>query len=213
MRERSEAIRVIISFITPFRKLPRRSNLQSKVRDSRCGLGLRERSGAIRVIISFITPFRKLPRRSSLRSKVRDSITEKKRFAKQNAERKNMSISIGSGTGYDSFISRLQTDSAKSSTSKAASLESKLSASKLEDASDEELMEVCKTFESYLVEKVLEKTKKTLTDSEEEDTPYMNVFGDKLYQEYADQITEHGDLGLAQQLFNAMKRDFGAKIQ
>ena len=124
-----------------------------------------------------------------------------------------MSISIGNGTGYDSFISRLQTESAKSSTGKAASLESKLSSSKLEDASDEELMEVCKTFESYLIEKVLEKTKKTLTDSEEEDTPYMNVFGDKLYQEYADQITEHGDLGLAQQLFNAMKRDFGAKIQ
>ncbi|MBO4337315.1 MAG: rod-binding protein [Lachnospiraceae bacterium] len=120
-----------------------------------------------------------------------------------------MSISINSG--YDSFISALNTDNAKNSASKAASLQSKLSNSKLEDASDEELMEVCKTFESYLIEKVLEKTKKTLTDSEEEDSPYMNVFGDKLYQEYANQITEHGELGLAQQLYEAMKRDFGAK--
>ena len=123
-----------------------------------------------------------------------------------------MSISIGSNSGYDSFISRLNTDNAKSKASEAAALESKLSNGKLEDATDEELMEVCKSFESYLLEKVLEKTKKTLTDSEEEDTPYMNLFGDKLYQEYADQITEHGDLGLAQQLYNAMKRDFGAKI-
>lgn len=120
-----------------------------------------------------------------------------------------MSISINSG--YDSFISALNTDNAKNSASKAASLQSKLSNSKLEDASNEELMEVCKTFESYLIEKVLEKTKKTLTDSEEEDSPYMNVFGDKLYQEYANQITEHGELGLAQQLYEAMKRDFGAK--
>ena len=38
----------------------------------------------------------------------------------------------------------------------------------------------------------------------------MNMFGDRLYQEYANQITEHSELGLAQQLFNAMKRDFGA---
>ncbi len=120
-----------------------------------------------------------------------------------------MSISINSG--YDSFISALNTDNAKNSASKAASLQSKLSNSKLEDASDEELMEVCKTFESYLIEKVLEKTKKTLTDSEEEDSPYMNVFGGRLYREYADQITEHGELGLAQQLYEAMKRDFGAK--
>jgi flagellar protein FlgJ len=120
-----------------------------------------------------------------------------------------MSISINSG--YDSFISALNTDNAKNSAGKAASLQSKLSNSKLEDASDEELMEVCKTFESYLIEKVLEKTKKTLTDSEEEDSPYMNVFGDRLYREYADQITEHGELGLAQQLYEAMKRDFGAK--
>ena len=118
-----------------------------------------------------------------------------------------MSISINSG--YDSFMSSLQTDTAKSSSTKAANLQSKLSSSKLEDASDEELMEVCKSFESYLLEKVLEKTKKTLTDSEEEDSPYMNVFGDKLYQEYADQITEHGELGLAEQLYQAMKRDFG----
>ena len=121
-----------------------------------------------------------------------------------------MSISIGN-TGYDSFVSGLNIDNAKSKTSAAVSLESKLSKGNLKDASDEELMEVCKTFESYLLEKVLEKTKKTLTDSEEEDnSPYMNMFGDKLYQEYADQITEHGELGLAQQLFEAMKRDFGS---
>ena len=122
-----------------------------------------------------------------------------------------MSISIGSNSGYDQFISRLNTDNAKDKTGSASRLEAQLSNSRLEDASDEELMEVCKSFESYLLEKVLEKTKKTLTDSEEEDTPYMNMFGDRLYQEYANQITEHSELGLAQQLYNAMKRDFGAK--
>ena len=124
-----------------------------------------------------------------------------------------MSISIGSSTGFDNYISQLNADNAKSKTDAGAVLESKLSQGKLENASDEELMEVCKSFESYLLEKVLEKTKKTLTDSEEEDSPYMNMFGDKLYQEYANQITEHGDLGLAQQLFEAMKRDFGSRVK
>ena len=123
-----------------------------------------------------------------------------------------MSISIGN-TGYDSFISTLNIDNAKSKASEAASLESKLSKGNLKDASDEELMEVCKSFESYLLEKVLEKTKKSLANSEEDDSPYMNMFGDRLYQEYANQITEHGELGLAQQLFEAMKRDFGAKVK
>ena len=121
-----------------------------------------------------------------------------------------MSISIGNSTGYDSLISSLTTDNAKSKADAGAVLQSKLSSSRLQDATDEELMDVCKSFESYLLEKVLEKTKKTLTDSEEKDSPYMNMFGDKLYQEYANQITEHSDLGLAQQLYNAMKRDFGA---
>ena len=106
-----------------------------------------------------------------------------------------MSISINP-TGYDSFISNLTTENAKSKAGSAAALESKLSSSKLQDASDEELMDVCKSFESYLLEKVLEKTKKTLTDSEEDNSPYMNMFGDRLYHEYANQITEHSELGL-----------------
>jgi len=101
-------------------------------------------------------------------------------------------------------------DNSKKSSDTAEKLHSKLTDTKLENASDEELMEVCKSFESYLLEKVLEKTKKTLTESEEEDSPYMTMFKDKLYGEYADQITENGELGLAQQLFEAMKRDFGA---
>lgn len=122
-----------------------------------------------------------------------------------------MSISIGNSAGYDSFISRLNVDNAKNKAGEAANLQSKLSNSKLEEASDEELMEVCKSFETYLLEKVLEKTKKTLTDSEEDESPYMNMFGEKLYEEYAGQISEHGNLGLAQQLFEAMKRDFGAQ--
>ena len=121
-----------------------------------------------------------------------------------------MSISIGSSTGYDSFITGMINDNAKNKVDNGAVLQSKLSSSKLQDASDEELMDVCKSFESYLLEKVLEKTKKTLTDSEEDDSPYMNMFGDRLYHEYANQITEHSELGLAQQLFNAMKRDFVA---
>lgn len=119
-----------------------------------------------------------------------------------------MSISIGNG--YDMFASQFQTKaSEKSSETKAEQLKSKLNDANLADSSDEELMEVCKSFESYLLEQVLSKTKATLAPSEDDENTYMKMFGDKLYQAYADQITENGEVGLAKQLFEAMKRDIG----
>lgn len=119
-----------------------------------------------------------------------------------------MSISIGSD--YNSIISQLGTDKAKINTDRASGLESKLKTSNLENASDEELMDVCKSFEAYLLEQVMTKTKKSLVGSEEEENDYLKMFGDRLYEEYANTIADKGEIGLAQQLYEAMKRDFGS---
>lgn len=119
-----------------------------------------------------------------------------------------MSISIGNE--LNPFGSQYQAKAtAKSSETQAEELKGRLTSANLSDSSDEELMNVCKSFESYLVEQVLTKTKKTLAASEEDENTYMKMFGDKLYQSYAEQITENGEIGLAQQLFEAMKRDIG----
>ena len=47
--------------------------------------------------------------------------------------------------------------------------------------------------------------KKTIPKDEEEENDYMEYFGDMLYQQYAESITESGQLGIAQQLYEAMK--------
>ena len=89
------------------------------------------------------------------------------------------------------------------STGKAESIKAALNKS---SASDEELMEACKGFEAYLLEQVFKGMEKTIL-KEEEDNPYLNQFGDKLYEEYAKDVTEGQGLGLAQMLFESMKRN------
>jgi len=76
----------------------------------------------------------------------------------------------------------------------------------VEGKSDEELMEACKSFEAYLLEQVLTSVKETLVPEDEKKNEYLNMFGDKLYEEYAGMIAESGDLGIAQKLYEAMKR-------
>lgn len=109
-----------------------------------------------------------------------------------------MSISIGSDS-----IFAMTTENAKS-TAKNKNIESKLENIGSE-ATDEELMEACKSFESYLLEKMIASMEKTIPKDEEEMNDYESYFGEMLYQEYAQQITEKGEIGLAQQLYEAMK--------
>jgi len=96
---------------------------------------------------------------------------------------------------------------------KATSLQNKLSGINGDTATDEEMMEVCKEFEAYLVEKVFDRMKDALTDSEDEESDYLSYFGDMMYQEYAKAITENGELGLAQQLYESMKRNTVSPVQ
>ncbi|WP_066712070.1 hypothetical protein [Clostridium sp. Marseille-P299] len=111
-----------------------------------------------------------------------------------------MSISIGSDSLYTSTLA----SSGKSS--KTSQLENTLNKD-LSNATDEELLESCKSFETYLVEQVVKQVKKSMVSSEEDENTYLTYFGDTLYEEVAEQITESGQLGIANQLFEAMKRN------
>lgn len=74
-------------------------------------------------------------------------------------------------------------------------------------ATDEELMEACKSFESYMVEQVIKSTKKAMLANEDEEGDYMKYFGDTMTEEYAKMITESSNLGIAQMLYDSMKRN------
>lgn len=116
----------------------------------------------------------------------------------------DMSISIGNDSSFLSTVSQVN------NTSKASKIEHKLQnqfANNLEGATDEEMMDACKSFETYLVQQVIKQVKSTVAKSEEDEGEYMSYFGDMLYEEYAEEITESGELGIAQQLYEAMKRD------
>ncbi len=77
-----------------------------------------------------------------------------------------------------------------------------------ETATDEELMEACKSFESYLLEQVFKGMEKTvMKDEDEEENDYLTQFGDMLYEEYAQQATKSQSYGIAQMLYESMKRN------
>ena len=108
----------------------------------------------------------------------------------------DISSMYGSGIGVTSGVSE-----------KTEVLETSLNSVNLEKADDEELMEVCESFEAYFVEQVMKEAKKTVLSDEDEESEYLQYFGDILVQEYSTMISESGDLGIARNLYDSMKRN------
>lgn len=106
-------------------------------------------------------------------------------------------------TYYNSMISQ---------SSASANSISQLSDADMKDKSDDELMEVCKEFESYLLEQVfkeMDKTSSILGEDEDETSSQMvDYFKDMTIAELASQSTEQNSLGLAQMLYEQMKRNY-----
>ena len=81
----------------------------------------------------------------------------------------------------------------------------------LSSASDEELMDVCKDFEAYFVEQVMKEMKKMIPEDDNKDQSMgqlKDYFEDQMMQEYADKIVDQGDFGIAQKLYEQMKRNY-----
>ncbi len=71
---------------------------------------------------------------------------------------------------------------------------------------DEKMLEACKEFEAYMLEQVYKQMDKTVMRADEEKSDYENYFGDMRIQEFAKRATDQGGVGLAQQLYESMKR-------
>lgn len=94
------------------------------------------------------------------------------------------------------------------------------SASKLEgqlgtdytSATDEELMDACKQFEAYFLEQMFKQMLKTIPESEGTSgstSSLVDYYKDQMVQNIAADSTEQNSLGLAQTLYEQMKRNYG----
>lgn len=81
------------------------------------------------------------------------------------------------------------------------------------NATDEELMDACKQFEEYFVEMTLKEVFKTVDlfgmgeSSSGAMSTSKDLMKDSVVQKFAEKITEESNFGLAQQLYESMKRN------
>jgi peptidoglycan hydrolase len=89
---------------------------------------------------------------------------------------------------------------------------SQLQGKDMSQATDEELMDACKEFEAYFMEQVMkEMIKTTKLDGEDESSNTMvDYFKDTAIADLAKESTEQNSLGLAQMLYEQMKRNTGS---
>lgn len=119
-----------------------------------------------------------------------------------------MAINIGSDISsmYDSF------DNVS-----ADKLKTNLTNRDLTNATDDELMDACKEFETYLVEQMYKAMEKTVMKDEDEEqdsyiSGYTDYFGDIQTQKYAEMVTDSGSLGIAQKLYDQLKLNLAGTI-
>lgn len=114
-----------------------------------------------------------------------------------------MDMSSGVTSAYTNYIS-----------SQAASkLDSRIKTKDYSKSTDEELLDVCKEFEAYFLEQIYKEMQKTVdVFKEDESSPndsLVDFFKDSTLQDLAATSTEREGLGLAQMLFEQMKRNYG----
>lgn len=85
--------------------------------------------------------------------------------------------------------------------------------SDLSNATDKELMEVCKDFEAYFTEQMFKSMQKMIPKSEDNVSAYtkqmQEFYKEQMVQTFADNSAEGQSLGIAQILYEQMKRNYG----
>ena len=80
-------------------------------------------------------------------------------------------------------------------------------------ATEDELLDACKQFEAYFLEQVFKEMQKTVDCVKDEssgtDNNLVSYFKDETIQKLAETSTETQGLGLAQTLYEQMKRNYG----
>ena len=102
---------------------------------------------------------------------------------------------------------------ANAANQRAAKLQDKLKDADYEKATDAELMDACKQFEAYFIEQMYKGMMKTIPTNEETSnytSTMMDYYKDQMVQAMAEETTnQNGGFGLAQMLYEQMKRNFG----
>lgn len=114
-------------------------------------------------------------------------------------------MDISSNANISDYYSQL------ASSSRASDLSAKLNQTDTKTAGEDELMDVCKQFESYLLEQVYKNMEKSIhwDDKEQQDNQLVDYFKDLTIQEISKQATDQKSLGLAQMLYEQMKVNMG----
>ena len=113
-------------------------------------------------------------------------------------------MDISSIYGSSALDSTAYTNAANQTASK---LQNQLNGSDYTKATDDELMDACKQFEAYFLEEMM----KTIPESDEtssSNSQLMDYYKDEMVQQIASDSTEQNSLGLAQMLYEQMKRNY-----
>ena len=85
--------------------------------------------------------------------------------------------------------------------------------SDLSEATEEELMGVCKDFEAYFIEQMFKAMQRMVPESEDNTSAstkqLRDYYKEQMNQSFAEQASENGGLGIAQVLYEQMKRNYG----
>ncbi|WMC91598.1 rod-binding protein [Kineothrix sp. MB12-C1] len=113
-----------------------------------------------------------------------------------------MDIGSGVSSAYTSYLS-----------SQASSkLNSRIKTKDYSQSSEDELLAACKEFESYFMEQIYKEMQKTVDVFKEDKTSpndtLVDFFKDGAIQDLASTSTENEGLGLAQMLYEQMKRNY-----
>ena len=107
-------------------------------------------------------------------------------------------------------ISGLYSDIYKTNNQSTAKLENHLKGD-MTKATDAELMDACKEFEAYFLEQMFKEMMKTVPESELSsgaNTTLVNYYKDELVKDVAKQSVGQSNFGLAQTLYEQMKRNY-----
>ncbi|MBQ4536000.1 MAG: rod-binding protein [Lachnospiraceae bacterium] len=100
---------------------------------------------------------------------------------------------------------------ASASNQSASKLENQLKGDYSQSTADE-LMDACKEFEAYFVEQMFKEMVKTIPKDESASSSTTNMldyYKEQMIQNIASETTEQNSLGLAQMLYEQMKRNYG----
>lgn len=118
----------------------------------------------------------------------------------------------GVGSVYADYMA------SQASSQKAGALQNKLENSTASTTTEDELLDACKEFEAYFVEQVFNsmlETTKVFSDDEENGyaSKMVDYFKDFAVQELCSEVTDGEGLGLANTLYEQMKRNYGIGVK